>query len=106
MQRRQRVQKSPTRIDELVGARVRMHRMLAGMSQGKLGEAIGVTFQQVQKYENGKNRISASRLHQIAAVLGVAVSAFYEGSPSAEDASADRPASPRKAGVEHLLGEQ
>jgi transcriptional regulator with XRE-family HTH domain len=53
--------------------------MLIGMSQEKLGEALGITFQQVQKYENGTNRIGAGRLHRIAATLGVPVEYFYEG---------------------------
>lgn len=66
-------------IDQYVGSRVRMRRMLAGISQEKLGDALGVTFQQVQKYEKGTNRIGASRLHQIAQVLGVPVSFFYDG---------------------------
>ena len=76
--------KSTGAVDAFVGARVRMHRLLVGMSQEKLGEAIGITFQQIQKYEKGTNRISVSRLHQIAGVLGVPVSAFYEGAPSHE----------------------
>ncbi len=58
-----------------------MRRMIVGMSQDKLGEALGVTFQQVQKYEKGTNRTSASRLQQMAAVLGVPVEFFFEGAP-------------------------
>ena len=73
--------KSPHPIDKHVGNRVRMRRMLIGMSQEKLGDALGITFQQVQKYEKGTNRISASRLQQIASVLGVKISYFYEGAP-------------------------
>ena len=73
--------KSPNPVDKHVGSRVRMRRMLVGMSQEKLGEALGVTFQQIQKYEKGTNRIGASRLHQIAASLGVPVSYLYEGAP-------------------------
>jgi transcriptional regulator with XRE-family HTH domain len=68
-------------IDEHVGSRVRMRRMMLGMSQGKLGEALGVTFQQVQKYERGTNRISASRLHHISHILQVPVPFFFEGTP-------------------------
>jgi transcriptional regulator with XRE-family HTH domain len=71
--------KSPSVIDKHVGSRVRMRRMLIGMSQEKLGEALKITFQQVQKYEKGTNRISASRLQQIASVLGVTIDFFYEG---------------------------
>ena len=73
--------KSPNPIDRHVGSKVRMRRMLIGMSQEKLGEALGLTFQQVQKYEKGTNRIGASRLHRIANVLGVPIEFFYEGAP-------------------------
>ena len=73
--------KTPNPIDRHVGSRVRMRRMLIGMSQEKLGEALGLTFQQVQKYEKGTNRIGASRLHRIASVLGVPIEFFYEGAP-------------------------
>jgi transcriptional regulator with XRE-family HTH domain len=73
--------KAPNPIDRHVGSRVRMRRMLIGMSQEKLGEALGLTFQQVQKYEQGTNRIGASRLHRIASVLGVPIEFFYEGAP-------------------------
>ena len=70
--------KSPNPIDKHVGARVRMRRLLVGMSQEKLGTALGITFQQIQKYEKGTNRIGASRLQQIGEVLGVPVSYFFE----------------------------
>lgn len=73
--------KSPDAVDRFIGARVRMRRILVGMSQEKLGEALGITFQQIQKYEKGTNRISVSRLHQIASVLGAPISMFYEGAP-------------------------
>jgi transcriptional regulator with XRE-family HTH domain len=66
-----------------------MRRMLVGMSQEKLGEALGLTFQQVQKYEKGTNRIGASRLHQIGTTLGVPVAYFYEGLPEIEGESRD-----------------
>jgi transcriptional regulator with XRE-family HTH domain len=75
------VTKSPNPVDRHVGSRVRMRRMLVGMSQEKLGDALGITFQQIQKYEKGTNRIGASRLHQIARVLSVPVEFFYEGAP-------------------------
>jgi transcriptional regulator with XRE-family HTH domain len=68
----------PNPIDVHVGNRVRLRRTLLGMSQEKLGEAIGLTFQQVQKYERGANRIGASRLYDLARVLDVPVSFFYE----------------------------
>lgn len=74
--------KSPNPIDAHVGARVRMRRVLIGMSQEKLGERLGLTFQQVQKYEKGTNRIGASRLQQISDILTVPVSYFFEGAPA------------------------
>jgi transcriptional regulator with XRE-family HTH domain len=76
--------KSPNPIDRHVGSRVRMRRMLIGMSQEKLGQTLGVTFQQVQKYEKGTNRIGASRLQHIASVLGVSVDFLFEGAPRLE----------------------
>ncbi len=72
-------QKTPNPVDIHVGSRVRMRRMLVGMSQEALGEQLGLTFQQVQKYEKGSNRIGASRLYQIAQTLKVPVDYFYEG---------------------------
>jgi transcriptional regulator with XRE-family HTH domain len=77
--------KEPQDVDRLVGSRVRMQRMAIGMSQEKLGEACGITFQQIQKYEKGMNRMGASRLHQIARILQVPVEFFYEGVPSGRD---------------------
>jgi transcriptional regulator with XRE-family HTH domain len=74
--------KAPNPIDKHVGSRVRMRRMMLGMSQEKLGDALGLTFQQVQKYEKGTNRIGASRLQQIAHILQVPVSFFFEGAPT------------------------
>ena len=74
--------KTPNPIDKHVGARVRMRRLIVGLSQSKLGESLGVTFQQVQKYEKGVNRIGASRLQQIAGVLDVMPAYFFEGAPS------------------------
>jgi transcriptional regulator with XRE-family HTH domain len=76
--------KAPNPIDKHVGARVRMRRLMVGMSQGKLGEALEVTFQQVQKYEKGANRIGASRLQQLARVLEVPPSFFFDGAPNGE----------------------
>jgi len=73
--------KAPNPIDKHVGSRVRMRRMMLSMSQEKLGDALGLTFQQVQKYEKGTNRIGASRLQQIAQILQVPVSFFFEGAP-------------------------
>jgi transcriptional regulator with XRE-family HTH domain len=71
--------KSPNPVDKHVGRRVRMRRMMIAMSQEKLGAALGVTFQQVQKYEKGMNRIGASRLQQISHILQVPVPFFFEG---------------------------
>lgn len=83
-------------IDVHVGSRVRLRRMLLGMSQEKLGEHLGLTFQQVQKYEKGINRIGASRLFDLSQVLAVPVQFFYEelAVPGAERGAgfADRPA--------------
>jgi transcriptional regulator with XRE-family HTH domain len=71
----------PNPIDKHVGNRVRMQRMHLGLSQEKVANALGLTFQQVQKYEKGTNRISASRLHRLASVLQVTVPFFFEGAP-------------------------
>jgi transcriptional regulator with XRE-family HTH domain len=68
-------------VDKHVGSRARMRRMMLGMSQEKLGEALGLTFQQVQKYEKGMNRISASRLQHMSQILQVPVPFFFEGAP-------------------------
>ena len=76
------VKKVPNPIDKHVGSRVRMRRMMLGMSQEKLGDALGLTFQQVQKYEKGTNRIGASRLQQISLILQVPVAFFFEGAPA------------------------
>ncbi|MEM1382897.1 MAG: helix-turn-helix transcriptional regulator [Pseudomonadota bacterium] len=73
--------KSTDDVDAHIGARVRMRRMMAGISQEQLGDALGLTFQQIQKYEKGLNRIGAGRLYRIAQVLGVSVEFFYEGLP-------------------------
>ena len=74
--------KEPNPVDRHVGNRIRMRRIMLEMSQEKLGEALGLTFQQVQKYEKGTNRVGASRLQQISEVLQVPVSFFFEGRPS------------------------
>jgi transcriptional regulator with XRE-family HTH domain len=79
MRRRTIKDDGPDPIDRYVGARVRARRVGIRLSQTKLGEAIGVTFQQVQKYENGTNRIGASNLYKIAKTLGVDVAYFFEG---------------------------
>src|SRR5262249_31471568 len=79
--------KAPNPIDKHVGSRVRMRRMMLGMSQEKLGDALTLTFQQVQKYEKGTNRIGASRLQQISHILQVPVAFFFEGAPHLTDGS-------------------
>ena len=73
--------KTANAIDSYVGARIRMRRQLLGMSQERLAEQIGVTFQQVQKYEKGTNRVGASRLQAIASILDAPVSFFFEDAP-------------------------
>jgi transcriptional regulator with XRE-family HTH domain len=75
--------KAPNPVDKYVGSRVRMRRIMLGMSQEKLGEALGLTFQQVQKYEKGTNRVGASRIQQISEILQVPVSFLFEGGPGA-----------------------
>lgn len=77
-------QKSATPVDLHVGRRIRERRLIVNMSQMALADRLGVTFQQVQKYENGGNRISASRLFAIAAALGVPISYFFEGIEGAQ----------------------
>jgi transcriptional regulator with XRE-family HTH domain len=86
--------KNANPVDIQVGSRVRLRRMLIGMSQERLGELLGLTFQQVQKYEKGVNRIGAGRLFDIARILSVPIDYFYEGlagtpsrGPSENDAS-------------------
>lgn len=74
--------KKPNPVDVHVGSRVRLRRTMQSMSQEKLGDALGITFQQIQKYEKGTNRIGASRMQQIAAALKVPISFFFEGAPS------------------------
>jgi transcriptional regulator with XRE-family HTH domain len=86
---------NPNSIEKHVGSRLRMRRMMLGMSQEKLGEAFGVTFQQVQKYEKGVNRMGAGQLQQAADILGVAVPFFFEGATGGSfkpDGSAPSPA--------------
>ena len=79
-------------VDRYVGNRVRMRRLMLSMSQELLGQRLGLTFQQVQKYEKGTNRISASRLQQLSGILGVSISFFFEGAPAPLESGAKRPA--------------
>jgi transcriptional regulator with XRE-family HTH domain len=73
--------------DKHVGARLRMRRLMLDMSQSEVADALGLTFQQVQKYEKGTNRISASRLQHLCAILRVGVPFFFEGGPTSRDSS-------------------
>ena len=89
--------KKPNPVDTHVGSRVRLRRTMLGMSQEKLGEALGITFQQIQKYEKGSNRIGASRLQRITEVLNVPVSFFFEdvpGSTTSGPSGLSEPAGP------------
>lgn len=73
--------KKPNPIDIHVGSRIRLRRNMLGMSQEKLGECLGITFQQIQKYEKGTNRVGASRLQAISSILEVPVAFFFEDAP-------------------------
>src|SRR5689334_10043050 len=95
--------KLPNPTDKHVGSRVRMRRMMLGMSQEKLGDALSLTFQQVQKYEKGTNRIGASRLQQIAHFLEVPVSFFFEGAPDLPGHSGGMNEAPSPAYVADFL---
>lgn len=90
-------------IDAHVGNRVRMRRMTLSISQEQLGEALGLTFQQIQKYEKGQNRIGAGRLFKIAQILSVPVEFFYEGLPSTISSNEDQEAIERNAEVQRFL---
>ena len=76
--------KAPNPTDKHVGTRIRMRRMMLSMSQTNLADAVGLTFQQIQKYEKGTNRVGASRLQQFAKILSVPISFFFEGAPTAQ----------------------
>ncbi len=91
--------KVPNPIDRHVGSRVRMRRVMLGMSQEKLGDSLGLTFQQVQKYEKGTNRIGASRLQQISRTLDVPPAFFFEGAPFVDPV-------PRELGVQNGVAEE
>src|SRR5690349_22462530 len=95
--------KAPNPIDKHVGSRVRMRRMMLSMSQEKLGDALGLTFQQVQKYEKGTNRIGASRLQQISTILQVPVAFFFEGVPEVATGRAQSKDAPSPSYVSDFL---
>ena len=82
--------KKPNPTDVHVGSRIRLRRNMLGMSQEKLGESLGITFQQIQKYEKGTNRVGASRLQAIATILGVPVAFFFEDLPGQDTAGQPR----------------
>ena len=92
--------KEPNPIDVHVGGRVRLRRLLVGMSQEKLGEKLGLTFQQIQKYEKGTNRIGASRLFEMARVLEVPVQFFYQ---DMEPAAGGEPAFAESEGAPFVM---
>ena len=83
------IKKKPNPIDVHVGSRVRLRRTMQGLSQEKLGEGLGITFQQVQKYEKGANRIGASRLQHISTILNTPISFFFEDAPKADGSTGD-----------------
>ena len=85
----------PSPIDVHVGSRIRLRRTLLGMSQERLGEALGLTFQQVQKYERGVNRVGASRLFDLSRVLDVPISFFFDDMPDSLTTSFGLPSSRR-----------
>lgn len=94
----------PHPVDVHVGKRVRHRRWLAGMTQQQLAEAVGIKFQQIQKYETGANRVSASRLWDIAAAMGVDVAFFFEGIDTAQ--TGEVPAPVTKGSPADLLGDK
>jgi transcriptional regulator with XRE-family HTH domain len=97
------MKKMPNPVDRHVGTRVRMRRLHLGLSQEKLGDALGITFQQIQKYEKGSNRIGASRLQLASKVLGVPVNYFFDGA-GAEAGGVTGFAEPEASGFEGQPG--
>ncbi|KXJ56545.1 MAG: transcriptional regulator [Thalassospira sp. Nap_22] len=91
---------APNPIDVHVGSRVRLRRTLLGMSQEKLGDALGLTFQQIQKYERGANRVGASRLYDISRALEVPVSFFFDDMPA--EIVGNKPTSAEAAAVDNI----
>ena len=95
--------KTPNPTDKHVGARIRMRRLMLSMSQSALADGLDLTFQQIQKYEKGVNRVGASRVQQIAHILRVPVEFFFEGGPSVAGAKADVADAPSLAHVSDFL---
>jgi transcriptional regulator with XRE-family HTH domain len=100
---RKMTKKAPNPIDKHVGSRVRMRRMMLGMSQERLGDGLALTFQQVQKYEKGTNRIGASRLQHISHILQVPVAFFFEGAPHLAEVTDTMEAAPSPTYVSDFL---
>ncbi|MGH6978706.1 MAG: helix-turn-helix domain-containing protein, partial [Brevundimonas sp.] len=94
----------PHPIDILVGRRMAERRLVAGMNQSDLGRAIGVTFQQVQKYERGANRVSASKLWQAAQALAVPITYFFDGAEAAGDVQTP-PVTRQSSELQHLFAD-
>ena len=82
--------KGPSTVDKIVGRNIRIYRLAKGISQTELGDSLDITFQQIQKYENGVNRVGSGRLFKIASVLEVPVTAFFEGSDGAHQSKDPR----------------
>src|SRR3954466_8835954 len=95
--------KTPNPVDKYVGSRIRMRRIMLGMSQEKLGEALGLTFQQIQKYEKHTNRVGASRLQQISEILRVPVSFLFDGVRSGGVGSAHSAESASPSYISNIL---
>ncbi len=95
--------RQPHPIDRLVGSRVRLFRTAQGLSQSRLAGDLGITFQQVQKYENGTNRISASRLFEISRLLGVGVTELYGSTEDVSPGFADEVASTLPSMLDHKI---
>lgn len=95
--------KQPNPIDVHVGARIRLRRTLLGMSQDRLGTSLGITFQQIQKYERGMNRVGASRLQLMANILDVPVSFFFDDAPSHNDNAPIAVGSPKTDYINQFL---
>jgi transcriptional regulator with XRE-family HTH domain len=97
------IKKIPNPIDKHVGKRLRMRRETLGMSQRRLGTALGVKFQQIQNYEKGRNRIGSSRLHQVAAILQVTPEFFFEDAPKSQTGRSRRNVTPSPMLLIHFL---
>jgi transcriptional regulator with XRE-family HTH domain len=93
--------KKPNPIDIHVGSRIRLRRTMLGMSQERLGESLGITFQQIQKYEKGTNRVGASRLQNISSILNVPVSFFFEDAPG--EVQGEQPGMAEAAGPNYVV---